>query len=437
MGPQKTTTRNDEIQQGATGMKRVSKRWPTRWTGALQGSALLLAGLLWLPQAQAQQACAELARLPQALELAPGIHREIRLPVDIERLAVGNPGVANVQLTSDRAFLISTADQGATNITFWTACAADPAEITLMVMGQASQALSGYAQRAPDIVPQVQTDIRFIEVNRTRLRDVGVSLFGSSNNNLFASPGVGPGSVGVGNIGSLTPGANVPLSSSGFNLVVGGGSSRVMAALSALETSGFAYTLARPSLVALSGQSASFLAGGEFPIPVPSSGSDSVSIEYKEFGVRLTLTPTVIDERRITLRVAPEVSELDFVNGITIEGTTVPALSVRRSDTSVSLASGESFIISGLISTNRSAQVNQLPGLGSLPIIGAFFRNSQTRSEERELLMIVTPHLVQPIAADAVLPTMPGESLRTYDPSVHELLLFEDGSFNRTSGLSR
>lgn len=405
--------------------------------GIVLGSGVALTGGVMAPSASAQQMCSELSRLPPALELAPGIHREVQLPVDIERLAVGNPGVADVQLTSSRAFLISTADQGATNVTVWTRCAERPVEIMLMVMGQASQSLSRFPESTPAIPPQVQTDIRFVEVNRTRLRDIGVSLFGSSNNNLFASPGVGPGSVGVGNIGSLTPGANVPLSSSGFNLVVGGGSSRVMAALSALETSGFAYTLARPSLVALSGQSASFLAGGEFPIPVPSSGSDSVSIEYKEFGVRLTLTPTVIDDRRITLKVAPEVSELDFVNGITIEGTTVPALSVRRSDTSVSLASGESFIISGLISTNRSAQVNQLPGLGSLPIIGAFFRNSQTRVEERELLMIVTPHLVQPIAADAVLPSLPGEGLRNYDPSVHELLLFEDGSFDRTAGLSR
>ncbi|MBZ5487040.1 type II and III secretion system protein family protein [Halomonas aquamarina] len=414
-------------------MNRVTRRW-----GLLLGGGMVVLSSVMAPLvAHAQPVCDELRRLPPALELTPGMHREIRLPVEIERLAVGNPAVADVQLTSERGFLISPVEQGATNVTIWTPCSQRPADITLMVTGAASQALGSFPESIPAVPAQVQTDIRFVEVNRTRLREIGVSLFGSSNNNLFASPGVGPGGVGVGNIGSLTPGANVPLSSSGFNLVVGGGSSRVLAALSALESSGFAYTLARPSLVALSGQSASFLAGGEFPIPVPSAGSDSVSIEYKEFGVRLTLTPTVIDERRITLKVAPEVSELDFVNGITIEGTTVPALSVRRSDTSVSLASGESFIISGLISTNRSAQVNQLPGLGSLPVIGAFFRNSRTRVEERELLMIVTPHLVQPLAADALLPPLPGEAVRNYDPSVHELLLFEDGSFDRTAGLSR
>ncbi|WP_447554152.1 type II and III secretion system protein family protein [Vreelandella sp. EE22] len=401
----------------------------------------MLAGVLvgvgsYSSGALAQSSCSELSQVPAALELAPGIHREVALPVAIERLAVGNPEVANVQLTSGNAFLITPLAGGVTNASIWTPCADAPVELALSVSGAASQALGERAlQRAP-VPSQVQTDIRFVEVNRTRLREVGVSLFGASNNNLFASPGVGPGSVGVGTIGALTPGANVPLSSSGFNLVVGGGSQRVMAALSALETSGFAYTLARPSLVALSGQSASFLAGGEFPIPVPSAGSDSVSIEYKEFGVRLTLTPTVIDEQRITLKVAPEVSELDFANGVTIAGTTVPALTVRRSDTSVSLASGESFIISGLISTNRSAQVRQLPGIGSVPILGAFFRNSQTRSEERELLMIVTPHLVQPIAADATLPALPGEEVRDYAPSVHELLL-EDGSFNRSAGLSQ
>jgi len=277
----------------------------------------------------------------------------------------------------------------------------------------------------------------FVEVNRTRLKDVGISLFGSRSNNLFASPGVGPTSVGVGQVGSLTPGANMPLSSEGFNLVLGGGSSSVMAALQALEQSGFAYTLARPSLVALSGQSASFLAGGEFPIPVPSTSSDSYSIEYKEFGIRLTLTPTVIDRDRISLKVAPEVSELDYANGVTISGTTVPALTIRRSDTSITLADGESFVISGLISTHKTGEVNKFPGLGDLPIIGAFFRNSQLKTEERELLMIVTPHLVKPLAANAELPGLPGEGLQQYDPSVYELLLNETGSFDQHSGLSR
>ena len=207
--------------------------------------------------------------------------------------------------------------------------------------------------------------------------------------------------------------------------------------INALEGSGFAYTLARPSLVALSGQSASFLAGGEVPIPVPSSGSDNVSIEYKEFGIRLTLTPTVVGRDRILLKVAPEVSELDYNRAVTIAGTQVPGLTVRRTDTSISLADGESFVISGLISTTNSSQVDKFPGLGDIPILGAFFRSSSINREERELLMIVTPHLIQPLAANAQLPSLPGEKLRNYEPNWYRQYFLENGNFNRRSGLSR
>ncbi len=171
-------------------------------------------------------------------------------------------------------------------------------------------------------------------------------------------------------------------------------------------------------------------------MPIPSSGSDSLSIEYKEYGIRLNLTPTVIDRNRIHLKVAPEVSELDFSNGVVISGTQVPALNVRRTDTSISLADGESFVISGLINTTNRSMVNKLPGLGDIPVLGAFFRNSDMRREEKELLMIVTPRLVNPLAADALLPELPGEKLRNYDPSALEMLLFENGDFDRFDGLS-
>jgi pilus assembly protein CpaC len=204
-----------------------------------------------------------------------------------------------------------------------------------------------------------------------------------------------------------------------------------------MESSGFAYTLARPSLVALSGQSASFLAGGEFPVPVPNGEGNGISIEYKEYGVRLTLTPTVVGRNRIALKVAPEVSELDFTAGVTIAGTTVPALNVRRTDTSVSLADGESFVISGLINTSNIASVDKFPGLGDIPILGALFRSSQINRDERELLMIVTPHLVQPLAANAPLPALPGESLRNYDPNFLKMYFLENGNFDRRSGLSQ
>ncbi|WP_246884050.1 type II and III secretion system protein family protein, partial [Pseudomonas chlororaphis] len=287
----------------------------------------------------------------------------------------------------------------------------------------------------PSLPSQVQTDIRFVEVSRTKLKEAGTSIFGKSGNFLFSSPGTVPNlRVTPGNIGGLAP--NILLNNGAYNIGFGGGN--VLGLINALEGSGFAYTLARPSLVALSGQSASFLAGGEVPIPVPSSGSDSITIQYKEFGIRLTLTPTIVGNDRIALKVAPEVSELDFTNGITVNDISVPALVVRRTDTSISLADGESFVISGLISTTNTTAVNKFPGLGDIPILGAFFRDSSIRREEKELLMIVTPHLVQPLAVNAKLPVLPGEPLRNYDPNWFRLYFLENGNYDQaSSGLSQ
>ncbi|WP_297189355.1 type II and III secretion system protein family protein [uncultured Porticoccus sp.] len=396
---------------------------------------------VWLlGSSHVEASCSDAVMFPSVLEMLPGAQREVDIGQPIQRLAIADPNLADVQLTSKQAFLITSKQSGVSNVSVWTGCQIEPLQALLYVVGQASAALQDpVAQRrsnTPVLPSQVQTDIRFVEVNRTKMKEVGISLFGTTSNNfLFGSPGASPGSVSPGNVSGVV--GNVPLSDTGFNIVWGGGSRKVLGALNALENSGFAYTLARPSLVALSGQSASFLAGGEFPVPVPNSASDSVSIEYKEFGVRLGLTPTVVGPNRITLKVAPEVSELDFTNGITIEGTTVPALSVRRTDTSISLASGESFVISGLISMTNMSSVSKLPGLGDLPVLGAFFRSSRIEREERELLMIVTPYLVQPMAAGAELPELPGEELKNYDPSLFELLFYEKGDFLQPAGLSR
>lgn len=419
---------------------RSRQSGPRTTLRTVMGGAVV-ALLALLPQ-QLLASCSDLMRLPSVVQVSFGTHKEMRVPVPITRLAVGNPNVADVQLSSDQSFIISGKQAGATNITIWTRCSSGPVQQMLFVEGEATAALTTPPLATPDsglLLNQVQTDIRFVEVSRSKLREIGISLLGGagSRNFLFGSPGAAPGSVPVGGVGGITEGAAMPLSSEGFNIVWGGGSSKILGALNALENSGFAYTLSQPSLVSLSGQSATFLAGGEFPVPVPSTSSDSMSIQYKEFGVRLSLTPTVVDSRRIVLKVAPEVSELDFNAGITIAGTSVPALNVRRTDTTVSLASGESFIISGLINTRNNSYVDKFPGLGDLPILGAFFRSTRIEREERELLMIVTPHLVQPIAAGANMPELPGEELRTYDPSIFQMLFEGQGDFGRLEGLSR
>ncbi|MEB0046872.1 MULTISPECIES: type II and III secretion system protein family protein [unclassified Pseudomonas] len=375
--------------------------------------------------------CAALGRLPPVIEIGEGLQQDVQSPVPITRLAIGDPKIADVHANASTSFLLTGMAPGATSLMVWTACASEPRQSMVFVQGKATTALTSASVLPSDdpmLPSQVQTDIRFVEVSRTKLKEATASLIGARGNFLFGSPGTLP-SVG----GVTTP--KLPVDNTLFNFSWIGG--KTMAIINALEGSGFAYTLARPSLVALSGQSASFLAGGEIPIPVPSSGSNSVSIEYKEFGIRLTLTPTIIGRNRIALKVAPEVSELDFSNAVVIAGTTVPALTIRRTDTSISLADGESFVISGLISTTNSSQVNKFPGLGDIPVLGAFFRSSQINREERELLMIVTPHLVQPLAADAQLPSLPGEKLRNYDPNFYRMFFLENGNFDKRSGLSQ
>ncbi len=391
--------------------------------------ALLLLGLTMDSAFAAVGNCSALPRLPSVIEIGEGFQQDMQSPVAVTRLAVGDPKIADVHANGGSSFLLTGVGPGATSLMVWTACSAQPQQAMVFVQGAATTALtSSVPSDDPTLPSQVQTDIRFVEVSRTKLKEATASLIGTRGNFLFGSPGTLPPIDGV-------PQPRLPVDNSLFNFSWVGG--KTMAIINALETSGFAYTLARPSLVALNGQSASFLAGGEIPIPVPSSGSDSVSIEYKEFGIRLTLTPTIIGRDRIALKVAPEVSELDFANAVNIAGTTVPALTIRRTDTSVSLGDGESFVISGLISTTNSSQVNKFPGLGDIPILGAFFKGSQIKREERELLMIVTPHLVQPLAADARLPSLPGEKLRNYDPNFYRMFFLENGNFDKRSGLSQ
>lgn len=406
-----------------------------------------------LPQAQATgKGCEAFNQLPSVIEIDQGLQQELRLPLAISRVAVGEPKVADVQASGERGVVITAVGQGNTTLMLWTACAPSPHRAMVFVKGRASADMaqdSFLPSQDAQLISQVQADIRFVEVRRTKYKEAGARLFfKGSNNSLIGSPGTVPNTVVRPDyVPGIQTGENpvtyadvrpgIPLDDTVFNIVWGGGSSRFLAMINALENSGFAYTLARPSLTVLSGQTASFLAGGEIPIPVPSAGSDNVSIEYKEFGVRLALTPTIISPGRITLKVAPEVSELDYNNVVTIAGTQVPGLTVRRTDTSIALADGESFIISGLVSNNTRSAVDRLPGLGSLPILGAFFRNSAMRREETELLMIVTPHLVQPLAANARLPELPGENLRNYDPSWGRLFFLENGNFDGKGGLSQ
>jgi len=176
--------------------------------------------------------------------------------------------------------------------------------------------------------------------------------------------------------------------------------------IDALAEEGIVTVLAQPNLTAISGQVASFLAGGEFPVPVAqnnSGGGNTITIEFKPFGVRLDFVPTVLSSDRISIKVRPEVSELTLNGAVTLNGLTIPALNVRRAETTVQLGSGESFAIAGLIRDNTATNINKYPGLGDLPVLGTLFRSSKFQRNETELVIIVTPYVVRPVAEGPTL----------------------------------
>jgi len=181
--------------------------------------------------------------------------------------------------------------------------------------------------------------------------------------------------------------------------------------------------LSEPNLTALSGETAEFLAGGEFPIPL-SQGLGTTTVEYKKYGVSLSYTPTVLSTGRISIRVRPEVSELSTAGAVTIQGFQVPALTTRRAETTVELGSGQSFMIAGLMSNNAQNTIDKAPGLGDLPVLGNMFRSTDFRKGQTELVIIVTPYLVKPVNDSEIrLPTdgfhtpTPGEQLLEYRQS--------------------
>ena len=283
---------------------------------------------------------------------------------------------------------------------------------------------------------QVMLEVRFLEVSREAGRNLGVNLFAANANGTnVANTGLGSvtaaGRAPIGGInttnGVLGAGGNpvgapptgslpvlgtlgtllgtaggvapIPFGSLLTSIIRTSSGGSVDLLISALETKGLARRLAEPNLIALSGDAARFLAGGEFPVPIPNTttnGFPTVTIEYKKFGVELAFVPTVLSRGVINLRVEPSVSELDFANAVTIQGTSVPALTRRDARTTVELRDGQSFAIAGLLQTRNRQDVSQLPWIGSVPVLGALFSSKSYQQQETDLVIIVTPHLVAP-----------------------------------------
>jgi pilus assembly protein CpaC len=398
-----------------------------------------------------------------ALELTVGKSHIIRSRVPVREVMLGNPDVADIKLLTSQKILILGKKSGRTNLVFrdrkgqvlglfdvevgydtlglkTKLHAVMPNEkgievrsannkvvmsgnvSSLLAMDRALALARTFVSNDKDVInllqvggaQQVMLEVRIAEVARSSARALGTEFLASATGDL-----------------SLTL-TTSSAASNAFGTLYAGGSD-VNATLSALATEGLAKVLAEPNLVALSGSEAKFLAGGEFPVPIPQEFG-GIAIEYKEFGVAVNFTPTVLDDRRINLKLAAESSEIDTSTPLaTIEGADVPGITTRRAATTVELGDGQGFAIAGLLQNNMNNALNKLPGLGDVPVLGPLFRSTDFQRNETELVIVVVPRLVKPVPADRLaLPTdniVPPSELDQY---IHGRL--EAGQDSRAGG---
>ena len=371
----------------------------------------------------------------------------LRLDVPFEKLLVGNAEVADVMALSDRSIYVLGKALGSTSLMVYgrdgdllavmdvvvgpdieglkeklqrlvpgESFEVQPLNGALVLSGTISSAgrmnrILAVAERfAPGLVTnllsvrgsqQVMLKVRFVEVSRNALKSLGLNFDVFGGDFSFSSgDSFGGNPAGLGLSGRAGPGFDA----FGAGLFAGTlGSANLRVLVEALETKGLAKTLAEPNLIALSGDTASFLAGGEFPIEVAQSGASAsgdaaITVEFKAFGISLAFTPTVLDDGLINLIVSPEVSALDF--SVSVKGT--PGLTTRRATTTVELRDGQTFAIAGLLQEDFTDAVRQVPFLGDVPILGALFRSGEYRRRESELVIIVEPRLVRPAPAGAL-----------------------------------
>ena len=422
------------------------------------------------------------------LKLETGQTRLLVLSQQIGRIAVADPNVADLKVVTPTQVLLTAKGAGATDLTLWTRDN-QPLVISLQVVrnldalrkqlkdlfpdekinvsaagdlvllsGQVSdirlperiaQVARLHSKEVANLVTvtghqQVQLEVRFAEVSRTGLREIGVNFFYKAANGsqvgglstprtgagTFLNTGVTPTSIpgtGPGGINGQPPDVYASPFGNAFSIFFSNALQFPFSSiLSLLESNGLAKVLAEPTLVTLSGQEAKFLAGGEFPVPLASTFG-TVSVQWKKFGILLGFTPTVIDENTIHLKLASEVSDIDPNASITLNGITIPGLTSRQSETTVRLGDGQSFAIAGLLSDKVQSQMDRIPLLGSLPILGALFRSTSFRRDETELLVVVTARLAHPLAPHEVPPLPTSDEIN--DPNDFALFLLGlDGS---------
>jgi pilus assembly protein CpaC len=429
-------------------MIRMTKMPPRTLLGAIALSCAFVGSGLPATPAAAQSLASETA-VRQTIYVPRDKSLSFRLPDNASKIVVAQPEIAKVTPTTDSSFYVQGIEFGSTNLLVYgpggrlqqvidvrvgydaeglqqdlvAAFPGEPIEVrnlgeSLMLTGDiTSTGVQASAEKiaeryAPEAVisrltvkasQQVILEVRILEASRSALQDIGVNL--SVFNQSFAVLS------GQGLLGVTSPASSVTMRG-------GSGSTTIDSQLQLLEEKGIVRTLAKPNLVAVSGEKASFLAGGEFPFPVP-DGRDRITVQFRQYGVKLNFLPVVRDNGWIRMLVEPEVSQLDPNNSLTVDGLTVPALSVRRVSTTLELKPGDTFSMAGLYQRSYQNDSQQTPWLADVPVLGALFRSARWKRAETELLILVTPRLAN--AADRAAP-MP-DSLPGHEPTTSGLLL--------------
>jgi pilus assembly protein CpaC len=365
---------------------------PGEWTRKLAvslGLVALLSVLGLTGTANAQE--------PQKVRILLGRSAVLSVPDSIGTVSIADDRIADVVVATSRQLLLNAKKIGTTSLVVWS-------------KGNRYQTYEVVVHSGTGF-NQVVLNVKVAEVSRQRLKELGFDFF----MNLLNSRRIeGSGTIGFFGGQVISPSIPVlqdPLGervSAVFDYVSLSGDRRVAGVIRALEEDGAVKMLASPNLVAVNGEKAKFLAGGEIPIPVvqAGTGTSSISIIFKEYGVKLDFEPTVIDSGIINLRVVPEVSAPDFTRAVTIAGFEIPAFLTRRVDTVVELKDGQSLVIGGLTNTEVKTTQRKIPLLGDIPVLGVLFRSSRREVSENELVILVSPRIIRPLEASEV-PALP------------------------------
>jgi pilus assembly protein CpaC len=438
---------------------------------------LILTSSLWVafpapsqtdsaPQATSTALPAQSSTETESVHILVGRSIIVTMQARLRKVYVSNPAVIESTTTSPSQVVITAKGPGSSNVVFWdedgrsrmlevsadvdiagfrsalqqtyptqpiearaeegrivlsgTVTDKDVADtVVKMAQSYSKDVVDGLLIFTPAHSKQIMLKVRFAEVDRGKMNTFGINILstgaantiGSTSTQQFTSPTTSS-SVGTGTTFNVSNLLNIFLFRSDLNLG---------ATIEDLETKNVLQILAEPDLLAVSGEPAHFLAGGEFPYPVvqgtQAGGAGAVTIQFRPYGIKLDFTGTIEPDNSIRLKVAPEVSSLDYSNAVTISGFTVPALSTRRAETSVELKDGQSFGIAGLLDSNTTIQLSKMPGIGDVPILGLLFKSHSKNLTTSELLVVVTPTIVDPLGIPSPVPLLPKPVVPGLDPN--------------------